>query len=167
MLRKERLRIGSSNLQEECDSMIKKEKQDATIFIRDFVQIFGIRVEDGIFEYKIRLKNGSYYFADYYLRGLLLVEQKSPGADPRKGIAQLAKYWCALPQEERPPLAILCDFRNIWFMDIDDYSIKYSCRICELPSHYDDLEILFDYSENQRKRKKPAGTGSSQDKLNS
>lgn len=165
--RTERLRVGSANLQAQCDSMIKKEKQDATFFIKDFVQIFGIEVEEGIFEYPIHFKNGSYGYADYVIRELLLIEMKSPGADPRKGITQLAKYWCAFPQEERPPVSILCDFRNVWFMNIDDCTIKYWCRICELPNHYDELEVLFDYASNQKKRKKPAGTGSSQGKSNS
>jgi purine-nucleoside phosphorylase len=88
------------------------ESADRQTFWNDFFDIFGIKREQvANFEKSaIRESTGGTGKIDLLYAGRMGVEHKSAGEDLEKAMAQLKDY--RLPESERPPLLITCNFKN-------------------------------------------------------
>lgn len=72
--------------------------------------------KDFLFEEKIKNKD----WADALFPGKLLIEMKSPGKDLETAYRQAKeRYWKNIPQTERPPFIIVCDFENFHVYDMN------------------------------------------------
>ena len=85
----------------------KNERQQAQMWIRDFLEIFNIPIQkiNIGFEWRINI-DGSQKYADHLLNGLLLIEMKSRGKRLDKAKSQAYKYVMNLERKI---------YRNIYF----------------------------------------------------
>ena len=91
------------------------EKSQGTIFMTEFLRVFGIidPLSVGTFEYMLPIKSGSRGYIDYLWKGKLAIEMKSLGENLNEAFAQLQNYMQSLPPEEIPDLWMVCDFGTI------------------------------------------------------
>ncbi len=91
------------------------ERQQAQMFIRDFLSVFGIDEpldNGGEFEHKCPKEVGDDGYIDYFLPKRIAIEMKSKGGDLRKAFEQVKDYVFHLPSEEMPELVLVCDFNK-------------------------------------------------------
>ena len=86
----------------------KNEKSEAQMFVREFLEIFGIddAAAVGRFE-NPAAKEESHGFMDYFLPKKIAIEMKSKGKDLTIAYKQLKEYIVHLPVEEMPGLKSL------------------------------------------------------------
>lgn len=94
-------------------SKIGEEKQEANIFERDFIRIFGEDPENGRHEYRVTNEEGRQLYIDYILPGKILIEMKSKGESLIRAYNQAREYVNLLSPEDRPELLMCSDFEYI------------------------------------------------------
>ncbi|MGL4484109.1 MAG: class I SAM-dependent DNA methyltransferase, partial [Anaerovoracaceae bacterium] len=93
-----------------------KEKQQAQMFVRDFLACFGVDdpLEDGgEFEHKCPKEVGDDGYIDYFAPNKILIEMKTIGKDLDKAYIQLKDYALNLENEIIPQLLVVSDFARI------------------------------------------------------
>ena len=88
------------------------EKSEAQMFVRDFLEVFGVDVTVGRFE-NPATKEESRGFMDYFLPKKIAIEMKSKGKDLTIAYKQLKDYIVHLPGNEMPELMMVSDFETI------------------------------------------------------
>ena len=90
------------------------ERRQSQLFWVRFLECFGIRPERvATFEHTVqRFSTQAHGFIDLFWPGMLLVEQKSAGADLEKAKFQAFDYLGGLKDHELPRLVVMCDFRR-------------------------------------------------------
>jgi len=90
----------------------KNEKSEAQMFVREFLEIFGVDVTVGRFE-NPALREESHGFMDYFLPKKIAIEMKSKGKDLSEAYKQLKDYTVHLPSDEMPEVLMVSDFETI------------------------------------------------------
>ena len=89
------------------------EKGETQSFYNDFFEIFGVeRRSVARYEEQVKRLDNSLGYIDLFWPGVLLVEQKSAGADLEKAREQADAYFDALPEYDRPRYRLVCDFQT-------------------------------------------------------
>lgn len=109
----------------------KDERQQAQMWIRDFLEIFNIPIQkiNIGFEWRINI-DGSQKYADHLLNGLLLIEMKSKKQKLDKAKSQAYKYVMNLDNEDIPKFVMLSNFNTIQLIDLTnnktiEFNVKY------------------------------------------
>jgi len=144
-----------------------KEKQQAQMFVRDFLKVFGIDdpLEHGEFEYPCPREVGDGYI-DYYWPGEIIVEMKTTDKSLDKAYEQLKDYVIHLPSDEIPEMLVVSDFKEIRLM-MRTANITKTFKTKELKKHiklfaklagyettrehYDQIEVNVKASEKMAK----------------
>lgn len=119
------------------------EKQQAQMWIRDFLEIFNIpaqKINIG-FEWRINI-DGSQKYADHLLNGLLLIEMKSRNKKLDKAKSQAYRYVMNLEKEDIPKFVILSNFERIQILDLLDPDNSYDIRVEDLHKHLNKFNFL-------------------------
>ncbi|MEL0537214.1 class I SAM-dependent DNA methyltransferase [Staphylococcus debuckii] len=111
----------------------KNERQQAQMWIRDFLEIFNIPIQkiNIGFEWRINI-DGSQKYADHLLNGLLLIEMKSRGKRLDKAKSQAYKYVMNLEREDIPKYILLCNFENAQLIDLSNMEKVIEFKVTEL-----------------------------------
>ena len=119
------------------------EKQQAQMWIRDFLEIFNIpkqKINIG-FEWRINI-DGSQKYADHLLNGLLLIEMKSKGIKLDKAKSQAYRYVMNLDKEDIPKYVILSNFERIQLLDLMSPQKSIDIRVKDLPKYVENFNFL-------------------------
>ncbi|MBM6184269.1 class I SAM-dependent DNA methyltransferase [Staphylococcus epidermidis] len=119
------------------------EKQQAQMWIRDFLEIFDIpkqKINIG-FEWRINI-DGSQKYADHLLNGLLLIEMKSKGIKLDKAKSQAYRYVINLDKEDIPKFIILSNFERIQLLDLVNPQKSIDIRVKDLPKYIENFNFL-------------------------
>ncbi|CYB46895.1 TPA: class I SAM-dependent DNA methyltransferase [Staphylococcus aureus] len=120
----------------------KDERQQAQMWIRDFLEIFNIPIQkiNIGFEWRINI-DGSQKYADHLLNGLLLIEMKSKKQKLDKAKSQAYKYVMNLDNEDIPKFVMLSNFNTIQLIDLtNNKTIEFNVK--DLHKYIDNFNFL-------------------------
>lgn len=121
----------------------KDEKQQAQMWIRDFLEIFNIpkeKINIG-FEWRINI-DGLQKYADHLLNGVLLIEMKSKGKNLDKAKSQAYRYVMNLEKEDIPRYVLLSNFERIQLIDLHNIENIFEFKTESLHKHIDKFNFL-------------------------
>lgn len=119
------------------------EKQQAQMWIRDFLEIFGVpkqKINIG-FEWRVNI-DGSQKYADHLLNGVLLIEMKSRGIKLDKAKSQAYRYVMNLDKEDIPKYVVLSNFERIQLLDLINPQNSIDIRIKDIPKYVENFNFL-------------------------
>ncbi|WP_210133949.1 type IIL restriction-modification enzyme MmeI [Staphylococcus sp. GDY8P168P-1] len=119
------------------------EKQQAQMWIRDFLEIFNVakqKINIG-FEWRVNI-DGSQKYADHLLNGILLIEMKSKGIKLDKAKSQAYRYVMNLDKEDIPKYVILSNFDRIQLLDLITPQNSIDIRVKDIPKYVDNFNFL-------------------------
>lgn len=119
------------------------ERQQAQMWIRDFLEIFDIprqKINIG-FEWRVNI-DGSQKYADHLLNGVLLIEMKSRNKKLEKAKSQAYRYVMNLDKADIPKYVLLSNFDRIQLFDLMNPENKWDFKVTDLPKHLDKLSFL-------------------------
>lgn len=119
------------------------EKQQAQMWIRDFLEIFNVpkqKINIG-FEWRVNI-DGSQKYADHLLNGVLLIEMKSKGIKLDKAKSQAYRYVMNLDKEDIPKYVILSNFDRIQLLDLITPQNSIDIRVKDIPKYVDNFNFL-------------------------
>jgi len=122
------------------------EKQQAQMWIRDFLEIFDVpreKINIG-FEWRVNI-DGSQKYADHLLNGVLLIEMKSRNKTLDKAKSQAFKYVMNLEKDDIPKYVILSNFERINLIDLSDPSKCWDFKVSDLSKYHE----IFGFLTNQ------------------
>jgi hypothetical protein len=125
-----------------------RERGESQTFWGEFLGLFGIRRRrvNAAFERFVRGRHGS-GFIDLLWPGMVLVEQKSGGADLEAAMDQALEYVEGLTDEELPRLVLICDFDTFVALDLtDDERQRTTFKLTDLPREIDRFLFLAGYA---------------------
>lgn len=119
------------------------EKQQAQMWIRDFLEIFEIppqKINIG-FEWRVNI-DGSQKYADHLLNGLVLIEMKSRGKKLDKAKSQAYRYVMNLEKSDIPKYIILSNFERIHLIDLLNPELSSDIRVEDLHKYIGKFNFL-------------------------
>ena len=124
----------------------KKENAEMQTFYNEFFNIFGKRRRDvAVYERAVRKLGSSEHDPpnriDLLWPKVLLVEQKSAGADLDAADKQAIDYYLALPESLKPRYVMSCNFQKIHLIDLDSNN-DYVFYMSELPKKLNLFEFM-------------------------
>ncbi len=99
-----------------------EEKQLDQKFLNDFFAVFGVASENLLYQYPVKMEDGSTKWADCFWKGMILVEMKSKGRGEtvlQDAYAQALQYYYRIEEEDRPKLILVCDFENFCLYNME------------------------------------------------
>src|SRR5581483_6961089 len=110
------------------------EKGEAQTFYNEFFEVFGVsRRRVATFEEPVKLLGDRLGFIDLFWKGVLLVEQKSAGANLTTAKEQALEYFPGLKESELPRYVLVSDFQNFELYDLDEQSAPIRFPLSRLP----------------------------------
>jgi hypothetical protein len=97
----------------------RDEKQQAQMWVRDFLEAFGVpyqKIKVG-FEWRVNI-GGNTKFVDHLINGTLLIEMKSRDKDLDKAKSQAYRYVMNLSNEDLPRYVLISNFKRIRLYDL-------------------------------------------------
>lgn len=118
------------------------EKQQAQMWVRDFLELFGVpyqKIKLG-FEWRVNI-GGTTKFVDHLLNGTLLIEMKSRGKDLDKAKSQAYRYVMNLSNEDLPRYILLSNFNRIRLYNLSSDN-TWDFPVTDLPKYIDQFVFL-------------------------
>ncbi|WP_027389564.1 class I SAM-dependent DNA methyltransferase [Chrysiogenes arsenatis] len=96
-----------------------KEKQQASPFLIDFLEVFGRnRKRTFKFEHNVKKYGGKQGYVDLFLPGELLIEMKSRGESLKRAFDQAVDYFEGIADADLPAYVLVCDFATFSLTNI-------------------------------------------------
>ena len=132
------------------------------LFYRDFFAVFGVSVQRvASFEESVKRLGDRRGFIDLFWNGMLLVEQKSAGRDPRKAKAQALDYFPGLEQKELPRYLLLSDFQTFELHDLEEGD-EIAFALAELPQHVERFGFILGVQRREFRDQDPVNIEASE-----
>lgn len=121
------------------------ERQQAQMWIRDFLEIFFIprqKINIG-FEWRVNI-DGSQKYADHLLNGVMLIEMKSRKQKLTAARTQAYRYVMNLSKEDIPRYILLSNFERIQLIDLVDEANNKDFLLTDLHKYIDSFGFLME-----------------------
>lgn len=146
------IRARSAAFVAEWRDEVGEEKQQAQMFVRGLLQVFGISERTAaLYEKRAkRASTGRHGYIDALMSGTALFEMKSAGADLAMAERQALDYIESLTESEKPHTIICSDFKHFRVLDLEapDGADVLEFDLARLPEHVEDLLFLAGYQRS-------------------